>query len=172
MKSGEKLSLEQIKMFLSASEEFRFEASNREEPAPAVRSAGGNHRCQGKAAEDLPPVCNTVGDLGAIAGGGAVSEGRPNAGRVRGAGKRDERHGSGPADETRQTYPVCGNTAKEDGMSSGRRTAMERSEGAIPVAPWHGNSPADRTRQQDPVACHTVKTDGMNSGAPGGRRRL
>ena len=31
MKSGEKLSLEQIKMFLSASEEFRFEGSNREE---------------------------------------------------------------------------------------------------------------------------------------------
>ena len=31
MKSGEKLSMEQIKLFPSASEEFRFEASNREE---------------------------------------------------------------------------------------------------------------------------------------------
>jgi hypothetical protein len=32
---------------------------------------------------------------------------------------------------------------KEDGMNGGRRTAMGRSEGSIPVAPRHGNSPAD-----------------------------
>ena len=31
MKSGERLSLEQIQAFLAASEEFRFEATNREE---------------------------------------------------------------------------------------------------------------------------------------------
>ena len=31
MKNGERLSLEQIRTFLAASEEFRFEASNREE---------------------------------------------------------------------------------------------------------------------------------------------
>ena len=31
MKNGERLSLEQIRTFLAASEEFRFEANNREE---------------------------------------------------------------------------------------------------------------------------------------------
>ena len=43
MKSGERLSMEQIKLFLSASEEFRFEASNREEVYGWVEAALVEH---------------------------------------------------------------------------------------------------------------------------------
>ena len=43
MKSGERLSLEQIKLFLSASEEFRFAASNREEVYGWVTAALVEH---------------------------------------------------------------------------------------------------------------------------------